>query len=70
MNSNGTSTVSAEPELVDAVINSRLTVGDLWRRYFKLGGGRTRQELQSFLGLESRWGRADRDMLTRALAQS
>lgn len=69
MSTNSTNAERAEPELVDAVINSRLTVGDLWRRYFKLGGGRTRQELQAFLALQSRWGRADHDKLTRALAQ-
>ena len=64
-----TSTLRAEPALVDAVIESDLTVGDLWLRYFALGGDRTRQELQCYLGLESGWDRADHDKLEHALTQ-
>jgi hypothetical protein len=62
-----TSTLYAEATLVDAVMNSDLTVGDLWLRYFVLGGDRTRQELQSYLGLESGWNIGDHDLLQHAL---
>ena len=61
-------TLPAEPALVDAVLKSSLTVGDLWMRYFRLGGDRTRQELQAFLGLESGWGPTDNAILKQALA--
>jgi hypothetical protein len=64
-----TSTSYAEAALVAAVMASHLTVGDLWLRYFVLGGNRTRQELQSYLGLESGWGSGDHDMLKHALTQ-
>ena len=63
-----TSVLTAEPTLVDAVLTGPLTVGDLWLRYFALGGDRTRQELQSYLGLESAWGTSDHDILQNALA--
>ena len=62
-----TNTLHAEPALVDAVLASDLTVGDLWLRYFTLGGDRTRQELQSYLGLESPWGATDHAILEQAL---
>jgi hypothetical protein len=65
-----TSTLTAEPTLVDAVLAGPLTVGDLWRRYFALGGGRTRQELQAYLGLETRWNISDHDILKNALTAS
>jgi hypothetical protein len=61
------STLHAEPALMNAFFASNLTVGDLWLRYFTLGGDRTRQELQSYLGLESRWGEIDHAILKRAL---
>lgn len=60
-------TLHAEAALLDAVFASDLTVGDLWLRYFVLGGDRTRQELQSYLGLESGWSSSDHDMLEHAL---
>ena len=62
-----TSTLPAEPKLVNAVINSHLTVADVWRRYFRLGGRRTRQELQAYLGLETRWSIRDHAILERAI---
>jgi hypothetical protein len=62
-----TGTLHAEPALVNAVLASDLTVGDLWLRYCVRGGDRTRQELQAYLGLESRWGVHDHDMLADAL---
>ncbi len=62
-----TSTAPAEPELVDAVISSELTVADLWRRYFKLGGRRTRDELRSYLALGMRWNVREHGILKRAL---
>lgn len=57
----------AEAALVNAIMAADLTVGELWRRYCTLGGGRTRQELQAYLGLETHWGAGDRDMLALAL---
>ena len=57
----------AEAPLVNAILAAHLTVGELWVRYAELGGDRTRQELQAYLGLESRWGVVDRDLLARAL---
>ena len=57
----------AEPFLVNAILASEMTVGDLWGRYAALGGARTRQELQTYLGLESDWSVVDNDMLERAL---
>jgi hypothetical protein len=61
------SALHAEPALVDAFFASDLTVGDLWLRYFALGGDRTRQELQSYLGLESPWGEIDHALLEQVL---
>ena len=63
-----TGALTAESTLVDAVLDSPLTVGDLWLRYFSLGGDRTRQELQTYLGLESAWSASDHDILQHALA--
>lgn len=63
------SALHAEPALVDAVLDSDLTVGDLWLRYFVLGGDRTRQELQAYLGLETAWDASDHDILEHALTQ-
>jgi predicted membrane-bound spermidine synthase len=57
----------AEAELVNAVIGGELTVKDLWLRYLALGGTRTRQELQGYLGGELQWSTEDHDVLTRAL---
>jgi hypothetical protein len=57
----------AEAVLVNAILGADLTVGELWARYAGLGGDRTRQELQSYLSLETGWGVADHDMLERAL---
>ena len=63
-----TNAMPAEPALVDAVLRSSLTVGDLWMRYVSLGGDRTRQELQAFLGLEAGWGATDNAILKQALS--
>jgi hypothetical protein len=57
----------AEPELVNAVIASDLTVKDLWLRYLALGGSRTRQDLQNYLSGDSAWVARDHDMLAHAL---
>jgi hypothetical protein len=57
----------AEAALVNAILAADLTVGQLWQRYSTLGGDRTRQELQAYLGLETHWGVVDHDMLELAL---
>jgi hypothetical protein len=57
----------AESALVNAILSDDMTVGDLWGHYFVLGGQRTRQELQSYLGLQSGWHASDHDLLLKAL---
>jgi hypothetical protein len=60
-------TVNAGAMLAAGLAMTDLGVGDLWLRYFALGGGYPRQKLQAYLAGAADWSAHEHDIAAHAL---
>ena len=60
-------TIKAGSSLATGLAMTDLTLGDLWLRYFALGGSRPRRALEAYVHDDASWSAHEHDVAAQAL---